>query len=209
LGVHRSEHTLEIDAPPSACFDALVDYESFPQWQAAVEEIEVLDRHPDGLARDVRVHIDAKVRRFAYTLRYSYERPNHVRRASPASPAAAATRRVAAQTYLIGWDYVGGDVEHVEGEFRLEPLDDGERTRATYALGIDPGFPAPALVVRRLNGAVMKRSVEDLKREVERRADGREPWPASASPSRLRDADVVHLRPGVPVRPEPGVHDQR
>jgi hypothetical protein len=61
-------------------------------------------------------------------------------------------------------------VEHVEGEFRLEPLDGGDRTRATYVLGIDPGFPAPALVVRRLNGAVMKRSVEDLKREVERRA---------------------------------------
>jgi hypothetical protein len=61
-------------------------------------------------------------------------------------------------------------VEHVEGEFRLEPLDDGDRTRAAYVLGIDPGFPAPALVVRRLNGAVMKRSVEDLKREVERRA---------------------------------------
>ena len=107
----------------------------------------MLDRHADGLGRDVRVRVDAKLRHFTYTLRYSYERPGR-----------------------IAWDYVDGDVEHVEGEFRLEAAGGGERTRATYALGIDPGFPAPALVVRRLNGAVMKRSVEDLKREVERRA---------------------------------------
>jgi uncharacterized membrane protein len=146
VGIHRAEHTLEIDAPPAACFDALVDYESFPAWQAAVEAVEVIDRHPDGLGRDVRVQVDAKVRQFTYTLRYSYERPER-----------------------ISWDYVEGDVEHVEGEFRLEPLAGGERTRATYVLGIDPGFPAPGLVVRRLNGAVMKRSVEDLKREAERR----------------------------------------
>lgn len=148
--VHRAEHSLEIDAPPAACFDALVDYESFPEWQAAVEEIEVLDRHVDGLGRDVRVRVDAKLRTVAYTLRYSYERPE-----------------------WIGWDYVEGDVEHVEGEFRLAPIDGGHRTLATYLLGIDPGFPAPALVVRRLNGVVMKRSVEDLKREVERRAGPR------------------------------------
>lgn len=147
MGVHRAQHALEIDAPPAACFEALVDYESFPRWQAAVEEIEVLDRDADGLGRDVRVTVDAKLRRVAYTLRYSYRRPA-----------------------LIRWDYVEGDVEHVDGEFRLEPLDGGERTRATYVLGIDPGFPAPALVVRRLNDAVMKRSVEDLKREVDRRA---------------------------------------
>ncbi len=147
MGVHRAEHSLEIEAPPSACFEALIDYESFPSWQAAVEKIEVVDRYPDGLGRDVRVHVDAKLRHVTYTLRYSYERPE-----------------------LVSWDYVEGDVEHVEGEFRLEPLDGGDRTRATYVLGIDPGFPAPALVVRRLNGAVMKRSVEDLKREVERRA---------------------------------------
>jgi ribosome-associated toxin RatA of RatAB toxin-antitoxin module len=147
LGVHRAEHSLDIEASPADCFDALVDYESFPRWQVAVQEIEVLDRHPDGLGRDVRVHVDAKFRHVTYTLRYSYTRPGR-----------------------IAWDYVEGDVEHVEGEFRLAPLDDGERTRATYALGIDPGFPAPALLVRRLNGAVMKRSVEDLKREVERRA---------------------------------------
>lgn len=150
MGVHRAEHALEIDAPPASCFDALVDYESFPDWQAAVEEIEVVDRYPDGLARDVRVRVDAKLRQFAYTLRYSYERPHRVT-----------------------WDYVEGDVEHVEGEFRLDPIDGGDRTHATYVLGIDPGFPAPALVVRRLNGAVMKRSVEDLKREVERRLNAR------------------------------------
>ena len=147
MGVHRAEHSIEIAAPPEACFETLVDYESFPRWQAAVEEITVLDRHPDDLGRDVRVLIDAKVRRVAYTLRYAYERPGRV-----------------------WWEYVEGDVEQVEGEFLLEPLDRGARTLATYRLGIDPGVPVPGILARRLTAGVMGRSVRDLRDEVERRA---------------------------------------
>jgi uncharacterized membrane protein len=147
LGVHRAEQSAEIDAPPEGCFAALADYESFPRWQAAVESVAVLDRHPDGLARDVRFEIDAMVRRVTYTLRYSYERPGR-----------------------IAWDYVEGDVTHVEGEYALEPLARGGRTRATYRLGIDPGVPLPGIVARRLTAGVMGRSVRDLKEEAERRA---------------------------------------
>jgi uncharacterized membrane protein len=147
VGVHRAERSIDVDGPPEACFEAITDYESFPDWQQAVERVEVLSHYDDGLAERVRFLIDAKVRRISYTLRYRYRRPER-----------------------IEWEFVEGDgVADVEGGYELEPLDGGARTRATYRLGIDPGVPVPGILARRLNNGVMKRSVDDLRDEVARR----------------------------------------
>jgi ribosome-associated toxin RatA of RatAB toxin-antitoxin module len=136
-------HSLVIEAEPDVCFDAITDYETFPEWQAAVKEVDVLSVDDEGRGRDVRFHIDAKVRQVSYTLRYSYERP-----------------------HLITWDYVEGDVKSVDGEFSFEDQGDGT-TRATYSLDINPGVWLPGPVKKMLTDQVMKRSVEDLKRRVE------------------------------------------
>ena len=145
MGIHRGEQKIEIPAPPGECFAAITDYETFPDWQDAVLRTSVLDRHDDGLGRTVEVTADAKFREVTYRLRYEYDRPRRIR-----------------------WDFVSGEgVQHIEGEYLLEPRGDG--TLATYRLGIDPGVPVPGLVARRLNATVMKRSVEDLRDEVLRR----------------------------------------
>jgi carbon monoxide dehydrogenase subunit G len=146
LGLHSAEQSESITAPPAACFDALCDYESYPRWQQAVESVEVLERDTAGRGSLVRFEIDAMVRRVSYTLNYNYERPGR-----------------------IWWDMAEGDVAGVEGEYLLEPEGDGG-TLATYRLGIDPGVPVPGLIARRLTKGVMRRSVTDLRDEVERRA---------------------------------------
>ena len=147
MGTHSAEQSTEIDAAPEACFEAASDYETFPDWQQAVQEVEILERDAAGRGEVVRFEIDAKVKRVSYTLRYHYEPPGR-----------------------IWWEFVEGDgVANVEGEYRIEPLDGGERTRVTYTLGIDPGVPVPGLIARRLNQGVMRRSVTDLRDEVERR----------------------------------------
>jgi uncharacterized membrane protein len=147
LGTHSAEQSADVDASPEAVFEAAIDYETFPAWQQAVERAAVLERDSDGRGELVRFEIDAKVKRVSYTLRYHYEPPAR-----------------------IWWEFVEGDgVENVEGEYVLEPLED-ERTRVTYRLGIDPGVPVPGLIARRLNQGVMRRSVTDLRDEVERRA---------------------------------------
>jgi hypothetical protein len=145
LGLTWAEQGLEMAGSPEDCFAAIADYESFPEWQRAVEEVEVLDRYPDGLGRNVRVRVDARFRVVTYELEYHYERPARV-----------------------WWDFVRGEgIRAIEGEFRFEPS--GAGTLATYRLGIDPGVPVPGLIARRLTGEVMKRSVTDLRDEVERR----------------------------------------
>lgn len=143
MGISWGEQSAEIEAPPEACFDAIVDYETFPDWQHAVIAANVIERYDDGLGKVVEVHADAKLRKVRYRLHYHYDRPRR-----------------------IWWDFVEGDgVEHVEGEYTFESRDG--HTFATYRLGIDAGVPMPGMIARRLNRDVMRRSVEDLKTRVE------------------------------------------
>jgi uncharacterized membrane protein len=141
--VKHAEQQILVEGSPQDCFDALVDYESFPDWQRAVKSVEVLGRDGEGRGRDVTFEIDAKVRTIRYTLRYSYEPPHR-----------------------IGWDYVEGDVKDVDGEMVLEDRGDGT-TLATYSLALDPGVWLPGPLQKVLNDQVMKGSVEDLKKRVE------------------------------------------
>ena len=58
MGMNWAEHTTEIDAPIETSFDAIVDYESFPGWQDAVDSVEVLSRNADGIGENVRPPTD-------------------------------------------------------------------------------------------------------------------------------------------------------
>jgi ribosome-associated toxin RatA of RatAB toxin-antitoxin module len=145
VGRKHAERQIVIEASPKRCFDALVDYETFPEWQRAVRACQVLSRDPEGRGKEVVFEVDAKVRAVSYTLDYSYEEPHH-----------------------ISWRYVKGDVRDVDGEFVFEDLGDG-KTLATYALRLDPGLPLPGRLLTLLSEQVMQGSMEDLKLRVEGR----------------------------------------
>src|SRR4051794_8569174 len=101
-------HSLVIEAEPEVCFAQITSYETFPEWQTAVKEVEVISRDKQGRGRDVRFRIDAKVRQVAYTLRYSYEPP-----------------------HLVTWEYVDGDVKSVDGQFVFDDRTTAPPTRPT------------------------------------------------------------------------------
>src|SRR5262245_13513358 len=177
MGLNWAEHTVEINAPIKTCFDAITDYETFPKWQSAVVDTEVLDWDDQGLGKRVRLFVDAKVRKVDYTLDYRYDEPER-----------------------IEWDFVEGNgINDADGHYLFEDLG-GDHTRATYKLGLEVGIPLPGPVARRAHRSTLKASVEDLKREAERRA-------ASAAPARADDAATrreqeLAERVGI-KRPEP------
>jgi uncharacterized membrane protein len=157
MGLNWAEHTVEIAAPIQTCFDAITDYETFPSWQSAVVDTEVLDWDERGRGKRVRLFVDAKVRKVDYTLDYRYDEPQR-----------------------IEWDFVEGNgINDADGHYLFEDLG-GDRTRATYKFGLEVGIPLPGPVARRAHKSTLKASVEDLKREAERRA-------ASAARSRTDD----------------------
>lgn len=135
----KAEQSALIEASPQDCFDAIADFDNYPDWQDAVKDCQVLSRHPDGRAERVRFEIDAKVKRVTYTLDYSYDEPREV-----------------------SWDFVEGDPKHVEGEFRFEDQGDGT-TLAIYTLRLDPGVWLPGPIAKVLREQVMKRAIDDLK----------------------------------------------
>jgi len=147
MGLNWAEHSVEINAPIETCFAAIIDYETFPSWQGAVVDTEVLDWDSKGRGKKVRLFIDAKVRKVDYTLDYSYDEPTR-----------------------IEWDFVEGNgINAADGHYLFEDLG-GDRTRATYKLGLEVGIPLPGPVARRAHKSTLKGSVEDLKQEAERRA---------------------------------------
>jgi uncharacterized membrane protein len=147
MGLNWAEHTVEITAPLQTCFDAITDYETFSSWQSAVVDTEVLDWDEKGRGKRVRLFVDAKVRKVDYTLDYRYDEPER-----------------------IEWGFVEGNgINDADGHYLFEDLG-GDRTRATYKLGLEVGIPLPGPVARRAHRSTLKASVEDLKREAERRA---------------------------------------
>src|SRR5215210_2786268 len=174
MGLNWAEHTVEIAAPIETCFAAITDYETFPKWQGAVVDTEVLDWDTEGRGKVVRLFIDAKVRKVDYTLDYRYDRPER-----------------------IEWDFVEGNgINGADGHYLFEDLGDG-RTRATYKLGLEVGIPMPGMVARRVHKQTLKASVEDLKREAERRHAGEPRAAAGAAAGAMSEPSVE--RPSTPV----------
>ena len=142
MGAKRAERQIVVQGTPQQCFDALLDFETYPEWQDAVRHCEVQSRDGKGRGQRVWFEIDAKVKRLSYTLDYSYEEP-----------------------HMLTWEFVEGDVRDIDGEFVLEDQGDGT-TLATYGLRIDAGMWMPGKIASILNDQVMQRSVEDLKARV-------------------------------------------
>jgi ribosome-associated toxin RatA of RatAB toxin-antitoxin module len=136
--------TIEIDAPPQACFDALTDIERLPEWQSAVCDAEVLERDEDGRARVVEYVVDARFKKVRYRLRQSYDPPR-----------------------VVASEYLGGDFRDFAGEWRFVELPEA-RTRVELDLRIDPGRFVPGPLRSAISDAVMRRALRDLKAHVER-----------------------------------------
>lgn len=137
-----AERSIEVAAPPQACFEALTDYESMPEWQSSVKRCEVVSRDEHGRGLEVDYKIDAKLRSIRYRLRYSYDEPHR-----------------------IDVGYVEGDMKDLSGVYTLEP--EGEGTLVTLSLGVTPGVRVPGPLERILEGRLMHGALDDLKKRVE------------------------------------------
>jgi uncharacterized membrane protein len=115
MGVIGGERSVEIGAPVERCYEIAADIEGAPEWQESLVDVTVLQRDEEGLPTLVETESDARVKRVRALLRFSYEPPTSIR-----------------------WVQERGDTKSLRGSWSLEDLGDG-RTRATYALEVDPG----------------------------------------------------------------------
>jgi uncharacterized membrane protein len=143
------DRSVEINAPIERCFDIAADIEGAPKWQGSLKEVDVLSRDGDGRPEVVETASDAKVKTVKTRLRFSYDQPTR-----------------------IEWVQEKGDVKSLRGWWDLEDLGEG-RTRATYALEVDPGRMLGILlrgpVEGQVKGFLLGGAAEGLKEEAESR----------------------------------------
>ena len=132
-----------VQAPPDKIIDALTDFESFPSWQAAVLECEVLDRDSEGRGSRVRMKVDAKVRKVEYIVKYHYDLPNG-----------------------LGWVQESGDLKENTGEYTFVAKDDGT-TEVTVDIVAEVGFFVPGPMKKLIREQSLKNSLRELKKRIE------------------------------------------
>lgn len=135
--------TIDIDATAEEIFDVAVDLEAYPEWNANIKEVEVLEWDDDERPAKAWFKVDAKIRTVAYTLAYDFSE-------APDS---------------FSWELVDGDVKALEGSYAFEEFDDV--TEVTYEMAIDPGFPVPGFLKKQAERQIVKGALDDLKKRVE------------------------------------------
>ena len=143
----RGEQSTEIAASREAVFAVASDLERYPEWQDFLQRVSVQERDAAGRATLVRAEADAKVTALKIVLRATRQEPTRV-----------------------AWRSEGGDVKAISGAFDLAEAGPG-RTRATFALEVDPGFKLGLLlkgaVADRLRARVLDGMLGGLKQRAE------------------------------------------
>jgi ribosome-associated toxin RatA of RatAB toxin-antitoxin module len=139
------EFSVEISATPLECFNAILDFERYPQWSSAIQDVAVIERDAHGVGRIVEFRIDMKFKSIRYVLDYTYRKPT-----------------------TLTWRSVDGDIEAIEGQYTFEKIGAG-RTLVTCRQAITIGFWVPGPIRKLLERTALQQSVMEFKAEVERR----------------------------------------
>jgi ribosome-associated toxin RatA of RatAB toxin-antitoxin module len=139
------EVSVEIDATPAQCFEAILEFERYPEWSSAIESARILERDKAGVGRIVEFHIDMKIRSIRYVLQYAYKQPTE-----------------------LTWHSVDGDVQSIEGRYRFRKLAP-TRTEARCRQEIQLGFWMPGPLRKLAERTALKQSVTEFKGWVEQR----------------------------------------
>jgi uncharacterized membrane protein len=144
------ERTVEIEAPAERCFAIAADLERAPGWQRSLVSVTVAERDAEGRPAVVDTVSRASVRTLRSRMRFRYDPPG-----------------------AIAWSQERGDLKAVDGSWAFAALGDG-RTRATYALRVDPGRLLGMLLrgpaEERVRRALVDQTAEELKARAERGA---------------------------------------
>ncbi len=120
----------EIDAPLEEVWKLVEDVLVAPQWQGGLDAMRELEHDDEGRATLVETETDAKVKRIKAIVRFAYDGPTR-----------------------LTWTQEKGDVKSVNGSWTLEALG-SDRTKATYALEVDPGRMLGMLIRGPVEGVV-------------------------------------------------------
>ena len=136
-----------IDAPLSACWDVVTDFDNYAEWAADIKAVNVVERDGEGRGTRVTFRAGAFGRSTSYTLDYDY---------------ADAPRR-------LSWVQSAGDItSRLDGDYQFVESDGG--TDVTYNLMVELKVPLPGFVKQRAAARIIGTALRELKARVEGRS---------------------------------------
>lgn len=143
----KARENTVINASVQRCFDALVDFEHYPDWAGDLKQAVVVERDEQGRGLVVEFRAAAMGRSTTYRLRYDYEGAPH----------------------RLAWVLESGDLEReLDGAYHLlEREGDPDTTELVYELSVDLVLPIPGFVKRRAEARILKTALSDLKALIE------------------------------------------
>ncbi len=141
----------DIQAPIERCWEVVAAIDRSPEWQQGMESVSVVERDAQNRPSICDIVVDAKFTKLELRVTVTYEPPHRLTFAKHGS----------------------GSVDQLEGSWELTEAGP-ERTRARYALALDPG--KVGLMARPLERAlrpiVVGQRPSELAAEVGRHAAG-------------------------------------
>ncbi len=138
------ERSIEILRPPSYCYDAICDFNSYPGNQPLVSRVQVVSSE-HGRPKIVDLTLDFRLKNILVRNVYHYDD----------------------ESYTLRWETIGGDLKSQKSEYNFNNL--GEfRTMATLKGTVTPGFFVPDYFMGRVTSFSMIISMRSLKEYVEK-----------------------------------------
>lgn len=136
-----ANQSIEIAAPPARVSAVITDFLNYPDFLEHVRSTRVLRRDETGWEVEFELNLIRPVR---YTLRLEDQGEQG-----------------------LSWSLVSGLFRSNDGRWTLEPLDDGQRTRATYAIDLQLGVFLPGSLVNTLVGRELPEMLKSFKARAE------------------------------------------
>jgi coenzyme Q-binding protein COQ10 len=133
--------SIVIDAPIETVFDAIKDYEKYPEYLPEVKSVKLGKRN----GNEVEVHYEVEVmKRIKYAVLMKEERPTK-----------------------LSWSFINGEMmKDNKGSWLFEPAGEG-KTKATYNVEMALGALVPKTIVNSLAEASLPKMLEATKKRVE------------------------------------------
>jgi ribosome-associated toxin RatA of RatAB toxin-antitoxin module len=133
--------TVDINVSPEKLLSVITDFAAYPTFIPEMKKARVVDSKEDSW--DVCFSIQM-IRSLEYTLRLTKKSPSH-----------------------IEWSLVSGVFKSNNGSWRLESINGGAGTRATYSVDISVGMFIPNTVVKNLVGKSLPVMLAQFKKRAE------------------------------------------
>ena len=142
-----TEQSIVVSADPDAVMAVIADFERYPEWVSAADEVTVTEPGdgPDARPRRVRFRLDAGVLRDTYELAYTW----------------------APDGRSVEWELVSSELQTTQrGRYMLVQQASGS-TKVTYQLTVDLAIPIIGALKRRAEKAITDAALKELKKRVE------------------------------------------